>query len=489
MPSTPYLPRNLLLPYQRRWTDDNSRWKFGLMARQTGKDFCAAEEGVRDCLLHEKNGGKATWLIVAPSERQSIEALTKWKEWAEAYKLAEADILEERNGGPQALLKSITILFPRGSRVIAVPGRPDTVRGYSANVLLTEFAFFENPEATWRALIPSVTNPLRGGEKKLRLITTPNGIGNKAHDLWTKNYQDVGPVPSPGAPRQGTRPAIDPPVVHSPLSTIHSPWSCHFVDIHTAVREGLKVNIEELRAAIDDPEAWAQEFECQFLDTQAVLLPYDLIATCESIEATANVSPEYWLAKSAHTIDMGIDFGRRKDLTVCWSNLQLGDVSQTVEVLELANMSTPQQIEILRPRLKRADRVCIDYTGPGIGLGDYLVKEFKEWNPDKHLYGKIELVTFSNTLKCELFSKLRMAFEKRTLRIPISRAIREDLHSVNRVTTPAGGITYRAPHSPDGHADRSTALALALRAGDKPQTCGPIYVFSQRDVNQYDPCF
>jgi|GEM_PF-3848281 len=176
----PFTPRNMLKPYQRRWADDTSRWKFGLMARQTGKDFCSAEEGVRDCFMHEKNGGKTTWLIAAPSERQSIESLAKWKEWTEAYKLAEADILEEREGGSEALLKSVTIIFPRGSRVIAVPGRPDTVRGYSANVLLTEFAFFENPEQTWRAIVPAVTNPLRGGVKKVRLLTTPNGIGNKA---------------------------------------------------------------------------------------------------------------------------------------------------------------------------------------------------------------------------------------------------------------------------------------------------------------------
>src|ERR1700683_2080936 len=98
------------------------------------------------------------------------------------------DILEERDGA-EALLKSVTIVFPGGSQVIAVPGRPDTVRGYSANVLLTEFAFFENPEATWRAVVPAVTNPMRGGEKKVRLITTPNGIGNKAHDIWAKNYK------------------------------------------------------------------------------------------------------------------------------------------------------------------------------------------------------------------------------------------------------------------------------------------------------------
>jgi phage FluMu gp28-like protein len=338
------------------------------------------------------------------------------------------------------LLKSVTIVFPRGSRVIAVPGRPDTVRGYSANVLLTEFAFFENPEATWRAIVPAVTNPLRGGVKKVRLITTPNGIGNKAYEIWSKNFK-------------------------SEISNLKSTWSCHFVDIYTAVKEGLPLDIEELKAAVDDPEGWAQEFECQFLDVQAVLLPYELIASCESAEATATVPAGYWDAKLQFSMDMGIDFGRSHDLTVCWSNAQLGDVAQTVEVLELPKMSTPEQIEILRPRLKRARRVCLDYTGAGIGMGDYLVQEFKEWNPEKHKYGKIELCVFTQPLKAELFSKLRMAFEKRSVRVPISRLVREDLHSINRVTTASGGVTYRAPHSADGHADRCTALALALRAG------------------------
>ncbi len=475
MMEPPATPRSVLLPYQRRWADDTSRWKFGLMSRQTGKDFCSAEEGVRDCFMHEQNGGKTTWLIAAPSERQSIESLTKWKEWIEAYNLAIADVREEREGGSEALLKSVTIVFPRGSRVIAVPGRPDTVRGYSANVLLTEFAFFENPEQTWRAIVPAVTNPLRGGVKKVRLITTPNGIGNKAHEIWAKNYR---PVQNAECRVQNSELST----LHSPLST--SSWSCHFVDIYTAAKEGLPINIEELKAAVDDPEGWAQEFECQFLDVQAVLLPYELIASCESVEATATVPAGYWDAKLQFSIDMGIDFGRRHDLTVCWSNAQLGDVAQTVEVLELSKMSTPDQVAILRPRIQRARRICLDYTGAGIGMGDYLAQEFGEWNPEKHLYGKIELFTFSNTLKVEIFSKLRMAFEKRSVRVPISRLVREDLHSINRVTTASGGVTYRAPHSADGHADRCTALALALRARQEQPSCGKIYLFPEIDARR-----
>ena len=59
-----------------------------------------------------------------------------------------ADIQEDRDA-PGTLLKSATITFANGSRIIAVPGRPDTVRGMSANLILTEFAFFDDPDASW----------------------------------------------------------------------------------------------------------------------------------------------------------------------------------------------------------------------------------------------------------------------------------------------------------------------------------------------------
>ena len=445
------------------------------MARQVGKDFSSGFEGIRDILRAEKAEDKRDWLIAAPSERQSLESLSKWKDWAQSFKASLKGYEEIREGGGESLLKSAIITFPRGSRVIAVPGRPDTVRGYSANVLLTEFAFFEDPDQTWRAILPSITNPLRGGVKKVRLITTPNGIGNKAHEIWAKNYLPQGVPASAGAE--------EPPKGGTP----NSKWSCHFVDIHTAVAQGLKVDVQELKAAIDDPEGWAQEFECQFLDVQAVLLPYELIATCETEEATAAVPAEFWQTTPQWPIDMGIDFGRRHDLTVCWANACVGDVAQTVEVLELAQMSTPDQVALLGPRLKRARRVCLDYTGPGIGMGDYLAKEFGEWNPDKHQYGKIELCTFSNQLKVEVFSKMRMAFEKRAVRVPVNRAVREDLHSVNRVTSESGGITYRAPRGAGGHADRCTALALALRAGRDQGGNDPFFMFQPQYMRMGQP--
>src|ERR1700692_3089353 len=89
-------PFEHLLPYQRLLAEDESRFKFALQARQTGKDFTAAAEGIQDCYRHECEKLATTWLIAAPSERQSVESLEKWKEWAEIFKLAIAGVQEER---------------------------------------------------------------------------------------------------------------------------------------------------------------------------------------------------------------------------------------------------------------------------------------------------------------------------------------------------------------------------------------------------------
>ena len=423
-------PRSLLLEYQFRYYQDKSRFKFGLWSRQTGKDFTSEAEAVEDCLTSPRN----EWMVAAPSERQALDSLDKAKEWAEAFDLKIADYQERREGSSsETLLKSAEVIFSNKSRIRAVPGKPDTVRGRSANVLLTEFDFFENPAATWRAILPSITNPLRGGEKKVRLVTTPNGMGGAGHKIWTKD------------------------------DTARMQWSRHLVTIYHAVLLGLPVDIEQIREAMDDPEGFNQEFLCQFLDGSSILLPYDIIALAESFDATEAVDSLYWQSRG-NPVFCGVDFGRSNDPTVCWSLEQIGDILWTREVLVLSNVTTPDQNALLRSRFARASRASVDYTGPGIGFGDYAAKEFGTFDPKGHEFGKIDLVNFTAGNKREMFPFLRRAFESPTrLRIPISTVIREDLHAMQQVITNAE-YNYWAPRTRLGHSDRCTALALAVRA-------------------------
>ena len=49
----------------------------------------------------------------------------------------------------------------------------------------------------------------------------------------------------------------------------------------------------------------------------------------ESIEASEVVAPEYWTTPSQFPIDLGIDFGRKKDLTVSWASEKISDLQVT----------------------------------------------------------------------------------------------------------------------------------------------------------------
>lgn len=434
-------PRHVMLEYQDTIANDDSRFKDALQARQTGKDFELNKEIAQD--LFTRPGTR--WMTAAPSERQSLDSLDQGKIWCRAFALRIEDYQEQREGTTsEHLLKSAEITLSNGSKAIAVPGRPETVRGKSTNVAITEVDFLENPKETVRALLPSILNPLRGGEKKLRYISTPNGVGNMMHKTRTQ---------APGKMR----------------------WSHHTVNILQAILMGLPVDYEVMMEMFgDDHEGARQELLCEFLDGSNVLLPYDLIQQSESMEATEVWDPLAALLLNAPTYT-GIDFGRTNDPTVAWTLQRIGGCLWTREVLVLEKTSTPDQDRILADRVAASTRTCEDYTGPGIGLGDLLVERHGRWDPESHQMGKVELCTFTPQFKREIFPNLRRGFEASMpgsimagrkalpLRVPVSTTIREDLHQVQQVIT-AGQYNYWSPRTKNGHSDRCTALALAYRA-------------------------
>ena len=426
-------PLDILLPYQRAVVDDSSRFKIWLASRQIGKSMGLAAEASRDCAA--KPGDM--WVVLSAGERQALEFMEKAKQWAEAFQLSTADYHEEREHS-EALIKSAEIRWGNGSRMIALPANASTARGYSANLILDEFAFHENPDLIWRGIYPSISNPLKQ-QFKLRIASTANGKGNKFFDLWDK-----------------------PNGYGKHKTTIHDAVAAGLADKSGKTREAF---IEELKAGLDDPEGWAQEFECEFLDGSNVLLPYEVIALAESADATEFCDPALFETRGRQ-IFCGIDFGRQNDPTVCWMFERVGDILWTREVLTLRQMDTPDQLAILSSRIKASQRTCFDYTGPGVGLGDLFVKDplIGEWNPEAHKFGKVELCTFTAPFKREMFPKFRRAFEAPTkIRVPISRTVREDLHAMQQVIT-NGQYNYWAPRTREGHSDRCTAGALAVRA-------------------------
>lgn len=425
MNNTQSILKQILLPWQQAWVKDNSRFKIGMWSRQTGKSFSTACEAVTSCAAQERNSSEL-WVVLSAGERQALEWMEKAKKWAKAIK-ATVDSYDELRASADALISRAEIRFANGARIVAIPANPDTARGYSGNLILDEFAIHEKPFDIWAAIYPSITNPLTG-EKKLRIVSTPKGRGNKFADLWEHNES----------------------------------YSKHKVTIEDAVKLGLPINLEELKNGVDDPDIWAQEYMCEFIDNSSVLLPYDLIGKCESSHLQDDGSSPLYI---------GIDIGRQKDLSVIITGVKLGDVLSIISVEVLRKMPFADQLDIIVHKAKdrRVQRVCIDSTGIGAMLAEEATRKAG---------AKVRGVTFTASSKGEMYSLMRRRFEERSIRVPIDRELREDLHAVQRIVSTGGNISYAAPRSTDGHSDRASALALCSWAAKSNGVKVPPFTFN-----------
>lgn len=117
-----------------------------------------------------------------------------------------------------------SIKFASGSRVISLPsGNPAALRGWSAQcIVIDEGAFIENPEEVWSAIAPTL---LRDPDAEVIICTTPAGMQGWFYDLYTKSLDSAD-------------------------------WYVQTTTIEDAVRDGLKVDISELKKTISDPQVW-----------------------------------------------------------------------------------------------------------------------------------------------------------------------------------------------------------------------------------------
>lgn len=406
----PALP---LYPYQRRWVNDDARFKIAMFARQCGKTFTSTLELALDCARAEALGQRRRWVILSRGERQAREAMN---EGVKLHLAALSAGFKAYDYDWEPGIKALEVELPGGSKITALPANPDTARGFSANVLLDEFAFHQDSRAIWKALFPVISKP----GLKLRVISTPNGKGNKFYDLMTG--KDDG-------------------------------WSRYTTDIYQAVADGLPRDVEELRRGAGDDDLWAQEFELKWLDEASAWLTFELITGCEHDMAG---QPEHYQGGPCF---VGVDIAARNDLFVIWVFEQVGDVLWTREIIERRRITFAEQDMLLDDVFARyrVIRCCMDQTG----MGEKPVEDARA----RHGSSRVQGVLFTAAAKLELATRGKEGFEDRTLRIPAGRAdLRADLHKLKKVTGATGVPRFVADSDSNGHADRTWACFLAQQA-------------------------
>lgn len=448
------------LPYQKQWLADKSRFKIGMFSRQTGKTFTNCAELVEDCIDAEIAGRRRRWVILSRGERQAKEAMEEavkpftrafYEIYGAVLKGKAPEVREEEfrveatATAPAATYRMFEVEFPGGSRISALPANPDTARGFSANVLLDEFAFHADSKKIWGALFPVISK----AGLILRVVSTPNGKSNKFYDIMTE----------------------DPTI-----------WSRHIVDIYQAVAMGLDRNIDELRAGLGDADLWAQEYELKWLDEATAWLDYDLIRSCETpgcrivhVEYQERFGRDLFPKRIEHVVSgpepqptnrrifIGMDIARKKDLTCIWEAEEMDDGAlrprEIITMKRAPFWAQHAELDRLFER-DRVSRASIDQTGMG--------EDFVEQERLKR-GSLVEGIQFTMDTRFALASGLKDGMEERQFLVPEGdRDTRDDLHSITKAITSTGAVRLVHDGQADGHGDRFWAAALCRNAASTP---------------------
>lgn len=421
-----------VLPYQLRILESPSRFTWNCWARQTGKSFALTLRRVMRGVRRQR-----TQLILSAGMRQTQELMRKVREHCHALRIDAGGVEKMQAGGGQ-------IRLPNGVRLIGLPANPETVRGFSGDVLLDEFAMHRDDRAIWAAIFPTILR----GDGELDIASTPKGKDNLFYSLQHNETFERTTIPLP-----------------------------------EAIAQGLQIDQAAVRKAMGDDELYRQEFLCEFLDESEAFLPYRVIAACE--DAGVEMHPD-WVRLPRETVDLyaGIDVARKRDLTVIWlwrmeaapaemagAGLQNWSL-RCAGLIEMSNAPFPEQQEMIRRvlALRCVRRCAIDATGMGLPVA--------EWAQGQFGRSRVEAVTFTAGIKAQMAGQMRRLAEEGRLRIPADETIRLDWHSLRRSVSASGGMRLDAARSEGGHADRFWAAALGAYAAESGAG-GPVEYCSQ----------
>lgn len=388
-------------PFQLEWLLDWGRFSLLNKARQIGASHSYGGAGALWAVLGE------TTTFVSVGEREAAEVLKKGARHLEALARMGSVWAEPVRQNSQEVETA------SGGRLVALPATSGG-RGYSGNVVLDEFAYHEHPEEVWDGAAATVLHGFR-----LRALSTPNGVGN----LWHQIFSD---------PAQ------------------HAGYRLHEVTIDQARAQGLQVEEGECwKMARGDVRVYEQLFRCKFLDNEAQYIPTGLVNEALRDETFAFECELY----------AGLDVGRTADRTVLviLARDALGILwVQSVQVHPRTDDEGLQKI-VDGAMAMGVHRLCVDSTGLGAFPAERMQRRHGQW--------RVEPIVFTMPSKEALATGLYQFFADKMIRLPRGeKDLQTDIMSIKRIVTNAGGVRYDAATTAKGHADRAWALALAVHA-------------------------
>jgi phage FluMu gp28-like protein len=453
------------IAYQQRWMNDDSPRKIAEKSRRTGFSYAEAFDAVSR-RFRATNPRNADFWMSSADESSAAEFIEYCRFFALDLFGKVADYFADQVEDPDTkkAATSFVIRCPNGKRITAMTSNPRRFRSKGGDVFLDEFAFHDQPREMYTAAEPCTR---WGGQ--MHIVSTHNGEDSEYNKLIDRSRKVLlGLGYDPKYPPRDLPYEVGLAKARELKRTPY--FSLHRVSIVDAVNEGLveRINatrgttwthdefLQDCKDAALDEEAYDQEYGCIPGRSANVLLAYALIEACEHDDcAQPGDGLKGYTGGNAF---VGIDVGRTHDKTVVWVDEMVGDVGWCRQIETMEKLPLPEQQQRISAivRQLRHWRANVDMTGIGLGLFEWLRKEFGE--------SRIEGVQFTAPAKHAMAVAIKQGFEDRAERIPANNGeLRDDLHSVRKIVS-GGTILYKAPRTVDGHADHFWAKALAKRA-------------------------
>ena len=401
--------------YQARLLRDNSKRVVVRWCRQSGKSTTLAVKALWFAVFHPNT----TTLIVSPSLRQSVNL-------RDIVAGLIGRMPEDARGMVVCRVLRTTIYFWGDSRIVALPANPETLRGYTAHMILVDEAdFFQDPETIfYGTLYPMLTST----DGWLIVSSTP----------WSKKgffYK----------------------ICHSNL------FSQHVVGWVDAVKAGIAKRevVEEAKTTLP-PELFKREYLCEFVEDSDVFLPSDLIAKCVDSKPLDGGWDYYPLeAKPKGNFYVGCDFGKKQDYSVVAVFDKRDDETLRLVHLHRFQLETPYSsvigyIKTLCENFRDVYAVYCDVTG----VGEYIVEEMQRIGIP-NVFG----VNFTRQSKEAMAIPFKQAMLNGKIRIPYDRNLINELNIEKYEVTKDGHYIFSHPEG--SHDDQFWALVLAYTASLK----------------------
>jgi len=456
-------------------------------ARQWGKSTVTAILALHRALTRPDS----LVLVVSPSLRQSAEFLRK------------ISVFIRRLGLPRKKdgQNSVSLLFDNGSRIVGLPGREDTVRGFSAVSLLLVDEAARVPQELYFSLRPT----LAVADGDLWLMSTPNGQSGFFYDAWCESEipSKTGLLACQVTPAEKSGPKK--PSASLRLCVEHTPAADAWTRIAVPATECPRISakfLDEERRALGDAR-FQQEYLCQFGQSEDAWFPPAIIGRAFAPAAPIRFSfdeDHTGGPRDVHLLDppaglfgrhdcffVGVDLGQVHDPTaiailernlhwftardpVTWAPHKAA--RYTVRYLERVPLGTPyteigtRVQTIVHGLLPVAPvTVVVDATGVGAPVTDILRDKRLGCPVVPIVITGAEQVTYAPPLwrvpKLELLERTRLMLEQEILKVaaklPEAGRLQTEMTRMRIRLSEAGKVVWRE----GAHDDLVFAVALA----------------------------